>query len=71
MNASRHMFPVSPALALAGPLVVSGETGDSLLDVCRSAQHWLDLAELSFLCGREKCGQSFLDRAQAALESRP
>jgi hypothetical protein len=67
--ATRPLFPVSPVIATAGPLVVNGDTGDALLNACRSAQHYLDVAELAFCCGRRDAGNVFLDRAAQALDA--
>jgi hypothetical protein len=67
--ASRNLFPVSPVIATAGPLVVNGDTGDALLNACRSAQRFLDLAELAFCCGRRDAGNVFLNRASDALDA--
>lgn len=67
--ASRHLFPVSPVIAMAGPVVASGDTGDALLNACRTAQHFLDVAELAFCCGRRDAGNVFLSRAADALDA--
>lgn len=67
--ATRNLFPVSPVIAMAGPFVASGDTGDALLNACRSAQHFLDLAELAFFCGRREAGNVFLTRAADALDA--
>ena len=67
--ASRNLFPVAPVLSLVGPVQVAGVTGHSLLDACRSAQHYLDLAALAFGIGRLETGNVFLGRALSALDA--
>lgn len=68
-SSSRHLFPVAPAVVLDGLAQVASSSGNSLLDACRSAQHFLDLAELAFCIGRDETGHVFLDRALAALDA--
>lgn len=67
--ASRHLFPVAPVLSSVGPVQVAGASGDSLLDACRSAQHYLDLAELAFCINRRGVAHVFLGRALSALDA--
>lgn len=66
---TRHMFPVSPVVSMAGPVLVPGDTGDALVNAMRSAAHFLDLADLAVLIGRRETCRVFLGKAQEALES--